>query len=112
LTAFRIAGPCFEKTALGIWFIGGAYTSVEVGQKAAMSRNVRLPMMCRLAFHTVATVQAAASGSPSNIHFSPPSGSATKPSIEIDIFKISSRIASSLRWSDPGTGPDEDWHTA
>jgi hypothetical protein len=34
--ALRTAGPCFEKTALGIWFIGGENTPVEVGKKLAM----------------------------------------------------------------------------
>jgi hypothetical protein len=56
-----IAGPCREKTALGIWFIGGANWSVEVGHQAAMSWKLRLPMMCRLAFHIYATDQAFAS---------------------------------------------------
>jgi hypothetical protein len=54
-------------------------------------------MICRLAFHTVSTVQDLASWSVSNTHFSPPSGAATKPSIEIDIFKISSLITHSSR---------------
>ena len=61
-----------------------------------MSRQVRLPMMCRLAFQTVLTVQASASSSPvSNIHLTPPSALATNPSIDTDIFRISSLIASS-----------------
>src|ERR1700737_103270 len=69
-----------------------------------MSWKVRLPMMCRLAFHTVSTVQAAASWSLSNTHLIPPSRPPTKPSIDMDIFKIRSLIASSLRWYDPRTG--------
>src|SRR6266581_942574 len=68
-----------------------------------MSWKVRLPMMCRLAFHTASTVQAVASWSLSNTHLMPPSGPPTKPSIEMDIFKISSRIASSLCWYDTRT---------
>src|SRR6185437_3562397 len=61
-----------------------------------MSWKVRLPMMCRLASHTVLTVQAAASSScVSKIHLAPPSSLATKPSIDTDIFKISSLIVSS-----------------
>lgn len=54
-------------------------------------------MICRLAFHTVSTVQDLASWSVSNTHLSSPSGAATKPSIEIDIFKISSLITHSSR---------------
>ena len=68
VAAFRTVDPCFEKTALGIWFIAGANTEVEVGQKAAISWKVRLPMMCRPAFRTFSTFQAMASGSPSKIH--------------------------------------------
>jgi hypothetical protein len=60
----RIDVPCFEKTALGIWFIGGANTSVDVGQYAAMSWKVRPPMLCRLASHMVLTVHSAAFRTP------------------------------------------------
>src|SRR5258707_14737673 len=69
-----------------------------------MSWKVRLPMMCRLAFHTVSTVQAVASWSLSNPHLIPPSGPPTKPSIDMDIFKIRTLIASSLRGYDQRTG--------
>src|SRR4051794_6319517 len=61
-----------------------------------MSWKVRLPMMCKLAFHTVCTVQAVASWSLSNTHLISPSGPPTKPSIDMDIFKIRSLIACSL----------------
>jgi xanthine dehydrogenase YagT iron-sulfur-binding subunit len=55
-----------------------------------MSWTVRLPMMCRPAFQTVSTVQAVASGSLSNTHLIPPSGSSTKPSTDVDVLKIRS----------------------
>ena len=47
------AMPRREKTALGIWFIGGANSMVEVGQKAAMARkrgchNVQAGVPCGL----------------------------------------------------------------
>jgi hypothetical protein len=61
-----------------------------------MSWKVRLPMMWRLAFQTVFTVQSAASGSFWKSHLMPPSGPPTNPSSDIDIFKTSSLIACSL----------------
>jgi hypothetical protein len=71
---------------------------VEVGQYAAMSWKVRLPMMCTLAFHTVFTVHAVAAWSiVSNSQSISPPGPLTKPSMDMDIFKISSLTASSLR---------------
>jgi len=60
-----------------------------------MSWKVRLPMICRLAFHTVETVQAIASGSLLNTHLMPPSGLPTKPSTDRDIFRTSSRTSAS-----------------
>lgn len=51
LTVLRIADLRRKKTALGIWFIGGANMSVEVGREAAKSWKLRLPITCRLAFH-------------------------------------------------------------
>src|SRR4051794_22791978 len=54
-----------------------------------MSRNVRLPMMCTPACRSVSIVQAVASSSQVlKIQSSSPSGPATKPSTERDIFRI------------------------
>src|SRR6185437_3187385 len=86
----------FEKTTLGISFIGAAYTSVEKGQYDAMSRKVRLPMMWTPACQTDFIVQSTAPASivakiQSTSLFAPP----TKPSTDIDIFKINLRMARS-----------------
>jgi hypothetical protein len=40
-----VIAPVRAKTTFGTSFIGAANTSVEYGQNAAMSANVRLPMM-------------------------------------------------------------------
>ena len=78
-----------ENTTFGISFIGAAKTSVEKGQCAAMSRNVRLPMMCTPARHTFSMVQAVASLSRLlKIQSSSPFGPPTKPSTETDILRM------------------------
>src|SRR4051812_28691566 len=97
MAAARIAGPRLENTALGIWFIGAANGRVEVGQNGAVTSKVRLPMICRLAFDISSTPQAFGSGSEPNIHLLVPSKSLTKPSSDIDIFRISFLIALSSR---------------
>lgn len=61
-------------------------------------------MMCRLAFHTVSTAQALASWSAPNTQSASPLGPATKPSSDIDIFRINSLIAFSSRESGPRMG--------
>src|SRR5439155_22345946 len=78
-----------ENTTFGISFIGAAKTSAEKGQCAAMSRNVRLPMMCTPARHTFSMVQAVASLSRLlKIQSSSPFGPPTKPSTETDILRM------------------------
>jgi hypothetical protein len=59
-----------------------------------MSWKVRLPMMCRLAFLMVSTAWVVASGSLSNTHSIPSSGPPTKPSTDVDVFKIRCRFRS------------------
>src|SRR6202020_3337892 len=80
----------FENTILGISFIGLANGPAALGQNVAHRVYVAAPMRCVPALLTVSSVQAAPSSErPTVAQSLLPSGGATYPSSETDIFRTS-----------------------
>src|SRR5262249_32747321 len=85
------------NTTLGMSFIAGANGVVAVGQYVAQPTNDLCPTAWPPAFAMASTVHAFDSGSDdSNTQSFSPFGPPTNPSTDIDIFRISFRIARSF----------------